>query len=116
LQYAAVRIKSILRKAQELKFACGTPCIHSAQERALVLQLLSLGEAMRATEDKRAPNILCDYAFTLAQNFSRFYTAHHILSETDGRLLAQRLGLCAKVLEVMTQTLALLGIAVPERM
>ena len=57
--------------------------IHSPEERALMLQLLSLGDVMAAAEDKRAPNILCDYAFELAQNFSRFYGEHHILSEPD---------------------------------
>jgi arginyl-tRNA synthetase len=31
-------------------------------------------------------------------------------------LREQRLGLCARVLDVMTRTLDLLGIAVPERM
>ena len=41
---------------------------------------------------KRAPNILCDYAFTLAQNFSRFYAAHHILSETDTELRGHAAG------------------------
>ncbi|HXL70601.1 MAG TPA: arginine--tRNA ligase, partial [Rhizomicrobium sp.] len=116
LQYAAVRIKSILRKAAEQNFALATPAIHSPEERDLVLQLLSLDDAMQAAEEKRAPNILCDYAFTLAQNFSGFYAAHHILSETDSALRGQRLGLCARVLEVMTRTLGLLGIAVPERM
>ena len=117
LQYAAVRIKSILRKADERGFSAGTPpAVHSAEERDLVLQLLSLGDAMRAAEEKRAPNILCDYAFTLAQNFSRFYGAHHIMSETNETLRGQRLGLCARVLDVMTRTLDLLGIAVPERM
>jgi arginyl-tRNA synthetase len=116
LQYAAVRIKSILRRAGEEEHATGTPRIHSPEERALVLQLLSQGDAMLSAEQKRAPNILCDYAFTLAQNFSRFYAAHHILSESDEDLRASRLGLCAEVLAVMTQTLDLLGIAVPERM
>ncbi|HKD48504.1 MAG TPA: arginine--tRNA ligase [Rhizomicrobium sp.] len=116
LQYAAVRIQSILRKATEQDFAIGTPAIHSPEERDLVLQLLSLADAMRIAEEKRAPNILCDYAFTLAQNFSRFYTAHHILSETDTGLRGQRLGLCARVLEVMAGTLDLLGIGLPERM
>jgi arginyl-tRNA synthetase len=116
LQYAAVRIKSILRKARGEGHAAGIPAIHSPEERDLVLQLLSLGDVMRAAEEKRAPNVLCDYAFTLAQNFSRFYAAHHILSETDATLRGQRLGLCARVLEVMTRTLGLLGIAVPERM
>jgi arginyl-tRNA synthetase len=116
LQYAAVRIQSILRKAQGQGHAPGTPGIHSPEERGLALQLLSLGDAMAAAEQKRAPNILCDYAFTLAQNFSRFYAAHHILSESDEALRASRLGLCARVLEVMTATLGILGIAVPERM
>lgn len=116
LQYAAVRIQSILRKAQGEGHVPGTPAIHSPEERALVLQLLSLGDAMQAAEQKRAPNILCDYAFTLAQNFSRFYAAHHILSESDAALRASRLGLCARVLAVMTGTLDILGIAVPERM
>ena len=116
LQYAAVRIQSILRKARGEGHAPGTPAIHSPEERTLVLQLLSQGDVLLAAEQKRAPNILCDYAFTLAQNFSRFYAAHHILSESDAGLRASRLGLCAKVLEVMTGTLGLLGIAVPERM
>jgi len=116
LQYAAVRIKSILRKAREEGHEAGIPAIHSPEERDLVLQLLSLSDVLQAAEDKRAPNILSDYAFTLAQNFSRFYAAHHILSETDTGLRDQRLGLCARVLEVMTGTLGLLGIAVPERM
>jgi arginyl-tRNA synthetase len=116
LQYAAVRIQSILRKAQGEGHVPGTPGVHSPEERVLALQLLSLGDAMASAEQKRAPNILCDYAFTLAQNFSRFYAAHHILSESDAGLRASRLGLCARVLEVMTATLGLLGIAVPERM
>ena len=116
LQYATVRIQSILRKARDEGFGLGTAAIHSPEERALILQLLSLEDAMLAAEQKRAPNILCDYAFTLAQNFSRFYAAHHILSEPDADLRASRLGLCAKTLSVMISTLDLLGIAVPERM
>ena len=116
LQYAAVRIQSILRKARDEGYVCGTPAIHSPEERTLALQLLSLGDVLLAAEQKRAPNFLCDYAFILAQNFSRFYAAHHIMSESDVDLRASRLGLCARVLDVMTRTLGLLGIAVPERM
>ena len=92
------------------------PAIHSPEERKLVLQLLSLGDTLASAEDKRAPNMLCEYAFELAQNFSRFYGEHHILSETDAGLRAARLGLCALVLAVLTRILGLLGIEVPERM
>jgi arginyl-tRNA synthetase len=116
LQYAAVRIQSILRKAREQGHQPGTPVIRSPEERALVLQLLAIGDVMAMAEDKRAPNMLCEYAFALAQNFSRFYGAHHILSEPDAGLQAARLGLCALVLAVMTRVLDILGIEVPERM
>ena len=116
LQYAAVRIQSILRKAEGEGYAVGTSAIHSPEERALLLQLLSRGDILIAAEEKRAPNILCDYAFELAQRFSRFYGAHHILSETDTALRGQRLGLCARTLGVLTAILGLLGIEVPQRM
>jgi arginyl-tRNA synthetase len=77
---------------------------------------LSLGDLMAGAEEKRAPNMLCEYAFELAQNFSRFYSEHHVLSESDPALRAARLGLCALVLAVLTRVLDLLGIEVPERM
>ncbi len=114
LQYAAVRIQSILRKAG----ACAAvpSFLTSPEERVLALRVLALGDIMAAAEDKRAPNMLCEYAFELAQDFSRFYAAHHILSETDANLRAARLSLCAQVLGVLTKVLDLLGIEVPERM
>jgi arginyl-tRNA synthetase len=116
LQYAAVRIQSMLRKAGEQGADVGVPTVHSPEERKLILQLLSLGDALAAAEDKRGPNILCEYAFELAQNFSRFYGAHHVLSEPDAGLRSARLGLCALVLAVLTRVLDLLGIEIPERM
>ena len=116
LQYAAVRIQSILRKAKEQAFATAAPAIRSQEERKLVLHLLALPEAMAAAEAKRAPNILAEYAFELAQTFSRFYSEHHIMSETDTALRAARLGLCGLTLSVSTKVLGLLGIEVPARM
>jgi arginyl-tRNA synthetase len=117
LQYAAVRIRSILRKARpEDLNPADRAILDSPEERALILQLLSLGDALAAAEEKRAPNILCEYAFALAQNFSRFYAERHVLNETDDSVRAARLGLCGLVLAVMTRVLDLLGIEVPERM
>ncbi len=116
LQYAAVRIKSILRKAREEWPGSAPPVIRSEEERALALQLLCMPEALQSAEVKRAPNLICDYVFRLAQNFSRFYTEHHILSEADKALKAARLGLCELTLSQFERLLMLLGIEVPERM
>ncbi|MBN9568528.1 MAG: arginine--tRNA ligase [Alphaproteobacteria bacterium] len=116
LQYAAVRIQSILRKAEDAGYAAASPTLRSAEERVLALRLLSLPDIMRGAEAKRAPNLLCDFAFGLAQDFSRFYTEHHILSESDVDLRAARLGLCRVTLAALTRVLGLLGIEVPARM
>jgi arginyl-tRNA synthetase len=116
LQYAAVRIQSILRKAADEGHGMSLPVIRSPEERKLVLQILALPEAMEAAEQKRAPNVLCDYAFALAQEFSRFYSEHHILSEKDEELRAARLGLCELTLKVFEKVLDILGIEIPARM
>jgi arginyl-tRNA synthetase len=116
LQYAAVRIQSILRRAADQGFVVGEPAIRSTEERNLFLQLLALPDVMLAAEKTRAPNILCDYAFTLAQLYSRFYAEHHILSESDAAIRAARLGLCQVTLAGLIEVLGLLGIEVPERM
>jgi arginyl-tRNA synthetase len=116
LQYAAVRIQSILRKAEAEGYASAAPVVRSPEERRLALLLLSIADAMEGAENKRAPNILCDYAFTLAQEFSRFYAEHHIMSESDTALRAARLGLCALTLRTLSKVLDLLGIEIPARM
>jgi len=116
LQYAAVRIKSILRRAHEEGFEAAAPRIHSEHERQLALQILALTDALAAAEEKRAPNVLCDYVFELSQRFSRFYAEHHIMRETDVELRAARLGMAALTLAMIERVLRLLGIEIPERM
>jgi arginyl-tRNA synthetase len=116
LQYAAVRIKSILRKARDEGFISAPPVIRSEEERTIALQLLTMTESLEAAEVKRAPNLICDFVFRLAQNFSRFYTEHHILSESDAMLRDARLGLCELTLTETERLLGILGIEVPERM
>jgi arginyl-tRNA synthetase len=117
LQYAAVRMQSILHKAREAGFEPAAKVVlHTPEERNLILQLLALPHAMSGAEHNRAPNILCDYVFLLAQIFNRFYTEHHIMSETDAGLRSTRLALVALTLAVLSKVLGLLGVEVPARM
>jgi arginyl-tRNA synthetase len=117
LQYAAVRTRSILRKAEDAGLAAG-PIVPPARpgERALMLALLMLPEVVERTIEFRAPNHLADYAFELAGSFNRFYDECHILSEGDPALQASWLSLVTIVLTMLTVVLGLLGIEVPERM
>ncbi|HEY8190821.1 MAG TPA: arginine--tRNA ligase, partial [Alphaproteobacteria bacterium] len=78
LLYQAVRIKSLLRKA-EYKPASGGLVIHD-EDRPLILLLTQFPEAFAGALDHYAPHHLADYAHRLAQEFSRFYASCHILS------------------------------------
>ena len=115
LLYQAVRIKSILRKAEEQEVASGRVQIGEDAERALALALDGFDAALRVAYDKRAPHFLAEHAYTLAQAFSGFYTNCPILP-SEGAVRASRLTLAQATLKQLTQTLNLLGIDVPERM
>ena len=116
LLYAAVRIKSLLRRARAEGHQPGGINVESDTERALVLALDGFGAALLATRAKRMPHILCEHVYVVAQAFSAFYGAHPIAAEEDADLRASRLGLCEAVLHQLEIGLGLLGIDAPERM
>lgn len=115
LLYQAVRIKSVLRKADEQGAAAGAISIEHEAERALALALDAFNGALRAAYEKKAPHFLAEHAYALAQAFSGFYT-HCPILPSEGAVRASRLALAGATLKQLTLTLDLLGIAVPERM
>lgn len=116
LLYAAVRMKSLLRRAKEAGNAPGEIRIESDTERALVLALDGFANALEQSHAKRQPHILCEHVYSLAQAFSALYAAHPIANEDDAGLRASRLGLCQAVLKQLEAGLSILGIKAPERM
>ena len=116
LLYAAVRVKSVLRKAAEAGHLPGAVAVHEETERALVLQLDGFGAALLGSREKRMPHILCEHLYSLAQAFSAFYGALPIASEPDAAKRASRLALADAVRHQLETGLGLLGITVPERM
>jgi arginyl-tRNA synthetase len=116
LLYAAVRIKSILRKAATAGQQAGPIADLAPAERDLILVLDGFEHALRGAYDKRAPHILADHAYQLAGAFSAFYAACPILAAETEALRASRLTLAKATLTQLTIALDLLGIEAPERM
>jgi arginyl-tRNA synthetase len=116
LLYAAVRIKSVLRKAKEQGLRPGAVQEPGEREEALALLLLKYPEALRAAYAQRAPSHLCEHLFQLSQAFSSFYQQCHILHEQDPALRASWLSLASLTLRQLEHGLGLLGIETPERM
>ncbi len=116
LLYTAVRIKSILRNATEKALISGPILSPTALERDLMLALCQLPEAIQNAYSNYAPNYLCDFAYTLAQLFNRFYAQCHILSEEDSARQSSWLTLAQLCLAELELMLSLLGIETPDRM
>ncbi len=118
LLYQAVRIKSLLRKAEAQGFEAGeTPhFVIGDEDRSLALLLTELPDHFEAAMKHYTPHVLCEYAYTLAQGFSSFYGNCHILSEENAGVRASRLALCALTYRQLEFVLNVLGIDIPERM
>lgn len=116
LLYAAVRVKSLLKKAEAQDFKPGTIQPPEEGERDLMLMLGQMPDAIADAYKELAPNRIADFAFNLAQVFSTYYNAFHILSEKDAAKRASRLALAELVLKELELCLDLLGIQTPERM
>jgi arginyl-tRNA synthetase len=116
LLYAAVRIKSLARRAEAEGVTPGPIMVELDAERALVLALDAFNDALRGAYDKRMPHILCEHAYALGQAFSGFYAAAPILVESDPAKKASRLALALATLKQLELVLGLIGIATPDRM
>ena len=117
LQMAAVRMGAILDRAAGEGFSAGSPTAPKFEvERRLMLRLLQLPEVIERSLDLRAPNHLAEYAYELASDFSAFYEACHILTESDPRRRASWLELVRVNRHTLALLLDLLGIEVPDRM
>lgn len=115
--YAAVRIKSILRKAAENGFESSE--LQPAKEKSevdLMLVLLSISDYVQLSIRERKPHYLCEYLFEIGQVFSRFYNDCHIMTEENSARRGSLLRLCEITLEQMELVMGLLGMEAPERM
>ncbi len=116
LLYQAVRIKSLLRKAAETGAAAGEITVSEPAERDLVLTLDAFDHAVREAYDRRAPNLIAEHAYRLAQTFSRFYATCPVLAAENETQKKSRLALAQTTLAQLEQALDLLGIETPDRM
>ena len=116
LLYQTVRIQSLLAKAEAQGLIPGTEFTVTDEDRVLALLLAEMPDIFKLSLRHYAPHHLCDYAYRLAQEFSRFYAACHILSEENKELQASRLALAAQTAKQIRLVLGCMGIDVPERM
>ena len=82
----------------------------------MALLLDAFDRSVEEAYAKKAPNLIAEHAYRLAQSFSKFYTACPVLTAPDESTKASRLALASVVLRQLELSLDLLGISAPARM
>jgi len=119
LQYAYARIRSIFRRAEELKEqeSKADPQIRLESEHEVLLgkHLLNFGIVLETVAEEYRPNFLCNYLYELAGYFTAFYENCPVLKSEPAQR-ASRLLLCDLTGRVFKEGLAVLGIETLEQM
>ena len=115
IQYTHARIKSILRNETiENEFIVGTELL--AQEKNLLVELEQFNSTIQQAGAENNPSLLAIYIFNIAKTFNSFY-ANLSVKNAESEVKKQlRLRICALTATTIAKGMALLGIAVPERM
>jgi arginyl-tRNA synthetase len=116
LQYAGVRIKSLLSRAGNAGLKFAPVQISEPVERQLALTLDRFHLAVEKSAELRKPHILAEHMFSLASLYNNFYHGSHVLTEEDKARAGSWLSLSKAVLAQLELGLSLLGIEIPERM
>ena len=117
LLYSTVRMKSLLRKAEEqgISFNTYTNC-NTDTEKQIILNLLQLPKVLTKSYQLRSVNEISEYLYKLTNSYNKFYAENKILIEENEEKRASWLTLSKVVLNTNLFLLDILAIDVPEKM
>lgn len=112
LLYSAVRAKKILNKissddSSKKTFKMGK------YEKELIKKIVQYRDILKEAVNEMAPHTLCNYLYSLSQEFSRFYENVQVAGSENEAILG---GFVQAYFNVMEHGLGLLGIEIPEEM
>jgi arginyl-tRNA synthetase len=116
VQYTHARACSILRKAPRELENPGFDLLTERLERELVLNLAIFPDMFIEATEYLKPNMIADYANTLADKFNTFYNAYPVLKADSQQLIDARIALTRAIQIVMNNALSLIGVVAPEKM
>ncbi|ATA88988.1 arginine--tRNA ligase [Capnocytophaga stomatis] len=119
VQYTYARIKSILRKYNEIGVSKSNNEsileLHP-KEKTLLKNMELFPEVVQNAADLYSPAVIANYVYDLVKDFNSFYQNVSILGEENVAKREFRVSLCKKISEIIASAFAMLGIQVPERM
>lgn len=120
IQYAYVRINSILAKTTEhgnLQEITASDSIHSGADEALLIKkIASLKELLETISHNYQTHLLTYYVIELADLFHRYYAHHRVIDPENPAQSRARILLLITLKDTFATIFDLLGISKPERM
>ena len=119
IQYTYARIRSLLRKAEELGIALPTTFAGltiSTKEQELIAKVAEYADVVEEAARTYSPAVIANYVYDLVKEYNQFYHEFSILKEENEELRAFRLALSEVVARTIAAGFSLLGIEMPERM
>jgi len=120
IQYTHARIRSILRKAADENIEIPENLPQNApineKEQQLVQKLSEYEAAVAQAGTDYSPSGIANYCYELTKQFNQFYHDYSILNADTNEEKLVRLFLARNVAKIIKNSMALLGIEVPERM
>ncbi|MBM3679502.1 MAG: arginine--tRNA ligase [Actinobacteria bacterium] len=116
VQYTAARVSGVFREAGDAEVGATIAVPLTVEERAVVKRLLEFPSVARLAAERRAPQLVTDYAIRLADDYHRFYhdaSKHKIVGSKQQTF---RLGLSRVTRTTVARCLDLVGVEAPERM
>lgn len=119
IQYTYARIRSLLRKAEELGIALPATFAGltiSTKEQELIAKVAEYADVVEEAARTYSPAVIANYVYDLVKEYNQFYHEFSILKEENEELRAFRLALSEVVARTIAAGFSLLGIEMPERM
>lgn len=119
IQYTYARIRSLLRKAEELGIALPATFAGltiSTKEQELIAKVAEYADIVEEAARTYSPAVIANYIYDLVKEYNQFYHEFSILKEENEELRAFRLALSEVVARTIAAGFSLLGIEMPERM
>lgn len=119
IQYTYARIRSLLRKAEELGItlpATFAGFTISTKEQELIAKVAEYADVVEEAARTYSPAVIANYVYDLVKEYNQFYHEFSILKEENEELRAFRLALSEVVARTIAAGFSLLGIEMPERM
>lgn len=119
IQYTYARIRSLLRKAEELGIALPATFAGltiSTKEQELIAKVAEYADVVEESARTYSPAVIANYVYDLVKEYNQFYHEFSILKEENEELRAFRIALSEVVARTIAAGFSLLGIEMPERM